>query len=116
MEAFNEAIAEIWAIVDALNGYITEMEPWALAKDEANRERLATVLYVVVEGLRALAVLLAPVMPIATGKLWNALGVEVALGELSAQPIRDAGRWGQTPVGTVIATLEPLFPRIETAE
>ena len=114
--AINDAIAEVWAIVDALNGYITEMEPWALAKDEANRERLATVLYVVVDGLRALATLIAPVMPQATLKLWSALGVESALGALTAQPIRAAGAWGQVPAGTTIAALEPLFPRIEVAE
>jgi len=41
----DEAIASIWTIVDALNGYITEQEPWGLAKDEAKRERLGTVLH-----------------------------------------------------------------------
>jgi methionyl-tRNA synthetase len=46
MERFrpDEAIAAIWTIVDALNGYITENEPWALAKDDAQRP-WATVLY-----------------------------------------------------------------------
>ena len=59
----DEAITAIWTIVDALNLYITENEPWALAKDDARRERLGTVLYTAAEGLRALAVLLSPVMP-----------------------------------------------------
>jgi methionyl-tRNA synthetase len=114
--AIHDAIASVWTIVDALNGYITEQEPWALAKDPANESRLATVLFTVTEGLRALAVLLSPVMPIATEKLWTALGVEGALGALLAQPVRSAGDWGQLPVGTTLAALEPLFPRIETAE
>jgi methionyl-tRNA synthetase len=61
--AIHEAIADIWTIVDELNGYITAQEPWALAKDDANRARLGTVLNTASEGLRALAVLLAPVMP-----------------------------------------------------
>jgi methionyl-tRNA synthetase len=113
--ALHEAIASIWAIVDALNGYITETAPWALAKDPANAERLATVLYICTEGLRALAVLLSPVMPRSTAKLWNALGAEPALGALLAQPIREAGRWGQLPAGTTLGELEPLFPRIEQA-
>ncbi|MGO8609824.1 class I tRNA ligase family protein, partial [Rhizobium johnstonii] len=65
----DEAISAIWTIVDALNGYITENEPWALAKDEAERPRLGTVLYTAAEGLRALTVLLSPIMPESTGKL-----------------------------------------------
>ena len=114
--AIHDAIASVWTIVDALNGYITEQEPWVLAKDPANADRLATVLYTVVEGLRALAVLLSPVMPLSTQKLWNALGVEASLGALAAQPVRGAGNWGQLVPGTNLAALEPLFPRIETAE
>src|SRR5690606_19236890 len=110
----DQAIDEIWAVVDALNGYITENEPWVLAKDEARRERLATVLYTCLEGLRALAELLSPVMPESTAKLWHALGAEGALGELTAQPLREAGRWGRLPVGTEVSSLAPLFPRIET--
>jgi methionyl-tRNA synthetase len=106
----DEAITAIWTIVDALNGYITENEPWALAKDDAQRERLATVLYTAAEGLRALAVLLSPVMPDATAKLWAALG---APGAAQDQPIRDAGRWGQLTPGTTVTALVPLFPRIE---
>jgi methionyl-tRNA synthetase len=43
--AIHEAIAAVWTLVDELNGYITVQEPWVLAKDEGNRERLATVLY-----------------------------------------------------------------------
>ena len=54
--AIHEAISAVWSIVNALNLYITEQEPWVLAKDEANRDRLATVLYTAVEGLRAATV------------------------------------------------------------
>lgn len=109
----DEAISAVWTIVDELNGYITENEPWALAKDDAQRERLGTVLYTAAEGLRALAVLLSPVMPQATAKLWQALGVQTALGALEDQPIREAGTWGQLPAGAVVETLAPLFPRVE---
>ena len=99
--------------MDALNGYITENEPWALARDEAQRARLGTVLYTCAEGLRALAVLLSPVMPQSTGKLWEALGVEGSLGALAAQPIREAGAWGALKPGTTVSALAPLFPRVE---
>ena len=111
----DESIASIWTIVDALNGYITENEPWSLAKDDTQRERLGTVLYTAAEGLRALAVLLSPVMPVATEKLWVALGAAESLGRLVDQPIRAAGTWGLLPAGTSVNGLAPLFPRIEQA-
>ncbi|AYF97262.1 methionine--tRNA ligase [Protaetiibacter intestinalis] len=111
--AINEAIASVWTVVDALNGYITEQEPWVLAKDEAQASRLDTVLYTASEGLRALAVLLSPVLPKATEKLWAALGAEPTLGALTAQPLREAGTWGQLPAGSTVSALEALFPRIE---
>jgi methionyl-tRNA synthetase len=112
----DEAIESIWTIVDALNGYITENEPWALAKDDTRRDRLGTVLYTCAEGLRALAVLLSPVMPVATQKLWVALGAEDALGALTGQPLRDAGAWGTLQPGSQTRALAPLFPRVEQAE
>jgi methionyl-tRNA synthetase len=111
--AIHDALTAIWTIVDELNGYITVQEPWTLAKDDADRERLGTVLYTSAEGLRALAVLLSPVIPEAAAKLWDALGIEGERGALTAQPIRDAGRWGQLPAGTTVNGLEPLFPRID---
>ncbi|MDX2375861.1 methionine--tRNA ligase [Microbacterium sp. LRZ72] len=118
MERFriDEAIDAIWTIVDALNGYITDMEPWALAKDDAQRDRLGTVLYTCAEGLRALAVLLSPVMPESTAKLWTALGADEALGPLQEQPLREAGTWGILPAGTRTRALAPLFPRVEQSE
>ena len=117
MERFriDEAIDRIWTIVDELNGYITINEPWALAKDEAKRERLQTVLFTVAEGLRALTVLLSPVMPEATAKLWLALGVSETLGSLEEQLIREAGKWGALRPGTTVNGLAPLFPRVEQA-
>jgi methionyl-tRNA synthetase len=113
--AIHEAIAAIWTIVDELNGYITVHEPWVLAKTEETRERLGTVLYTTAEGLRALAVLLSPVIPDATTKLWTALGASSGLGELTDQSVAKAGDWGQLPAGSLVASLEALFPRIETA-
>ncbi|MBD3942442.1 methionine--tRNA ligase [Microbacterium sp. NEAU-LLC] len=109
----DEAISSIWTIVDALNLYITENEPWALAKDEAQRARLGTVLYTAAEGLRALAVLLSPVMPESTEKLWIALGAAESIGRLQDQPLREAGAWGVLRPGSSVNGLAPLFPRVE---
>jgi methionyl-tRNA synthetase len=114
--AINEAIASTWRIVDELNGYLTEQEPWVLAKDEENRERLARVLYTAADGLRATAVLLSPVMPEASQKLWVALGAEGSLGSLTDQMLTEAGEPSVLPLGIPVSDLAPLFPRIESAE
>ncbi|NLT26158.1 MAG: methionine--tRNA ligase [Microbacteriaceae bacterium] len=108
--AIDQAIAEVWKLVDGLNLYITEQQPWVLAKQEADRGRLAAVLDTAVRGLGALAVLLHPVIPVATEKLWAAIGAE---GELAQQRIADALEWRST--GRV-GELDALFPRVESAE
>jgi methionyl-tRNA synthetase len=112
--AIQDAISAIWTLVDELNNYITVQEPWVLAKDEANRERLGTVLNTTIEGLRVLAVLLNPITPKATAKLWAAIGG--TLGALNDQQILAAANWSQFQAGAAIAELEALFPRIETTE
>ena len=115
MERFmiHEAIAAAWGIVDELNGYLTEQEPWALAKDDSQKQRLEAVLYTAADGLRALAVLLSPVIPQAAAKLWRALGMETHAGSVDGQPLLDAGQPGGLPGGITVGELEPLFPRIE---
>lgn len=113
--AIHDAIGAIWTLVDELNNYITVQEPWVLAKDEAQRDRLATVLNTTAEGLRVLAVGLAPVMPKSTNKLWAAL-TEGRLGDLAEQPLADAATWSQIPAGTKVSDLEALFPRIENSD
>ena len=109
--AIHEAIGKTWTLVDELNNYITTQEPWVLAKDEANRERLATVLYTAAEGLRVLAVLLAPVIPKATTKLWEALASD--LGPIAKQDLKSAMTWGLLKPGQKLGELEALFPRVE---
>ncbi len=98
-------------IVDAVNLYVTEQTPWVLAKDEANKARLHTVLYVIAESLRAIAVLHHPVMPKATTLLWQMLGA-TAIGSIGNQLMSSAGNWGQLPVGTITEKKESLFPRL----
>ncbi|WP_353827137.1 methionine--tRNA ligase [Agromyces sp. SYSU T0242] len=103
----HEAIAATWTLVDALNGYLTEQEPWTLAKDEARRDRLEAVLATAYHGLGTLAVLLSPVLPESTAKLWTALG---APGTVQEQRIDRAHEW---VVGSRVEALQPLFPRVE---
>jgi methionyl-tRNA synthetase len=110
---FSGGINAIWELVDVLNGYLTEQEPWQLAKSEADRDRLATVLWTAAEGLRVLAVLLNPVMPKACAALWESLGAQASLGDLADQPVADAGRWGQLAAGLTVTKGAVLFPRLE---
>jgi methionyl-tRNA synthetase len=105
----HQAIAHIWRLVDRLNLYITEQEPWVLAKDEAKAQRLDEVLATAAHGLGVLAVLLSPVMPKATAKLWTALGGE---GDVQDVNLLSASDWATQTTGSV-APLEALFPRIE---
>ena len=104
----HEAIASVWELVDALNGYITEQAPWALAKDDANRERLGTVLTTALRGLGTVTVLLSPVMPKATEKLWASIG---AGGSVAEQRVDRAFEW--QGASHVVPLESGLFPRIE---
>ena len=114
-----DALAHVWRIVDALNGYLTEQEPWQVARlvgegDETQVERLGTILATAAEGLRVLAVVLNPVMPKACAQLWVSLGAEATLGPLAGQRIDDVARWGQLAIGATITKVPSLFPRLES--
>lgn len=111
----HETIAAIWVLVDALNGYIAAQQPWKVAKnlEETAQKRLATILYTAVEGLRALTVLLYPIMPNVCQKLWVCLEAEKTLGKLAEQKIVDVSTWGQLPAGSLVTKPEALFPRLD---
>src|SRR5947207_3776653 len=74
---FSRALENIWSLVSGVNKYIVENEPWQLGehKDEASLARLATVLYTSAEALRIITALLHPVLPSATSRIWQQLGV-----------------------------------------
>lgn len=99
-----------------VNGYVTEKEPWILAKDPANQKVLEEVLYNTAESLRALAVLLHPVMPATTEILWESLGAKAALGDIEKQLISGVAQWGQLPPGATVTKTPVLFPRLEVKE
>jgi methionyl-tRNA synthetase len=107
---FSRALETAWALVAAVDKYIVENEPWALAEkqDENSRARLATVLYTSAEALRIVTALGHPVMPEATAKIWTQLGLDditkIALPDL---------RWGQLHLGTKLGKVEPVFPRAD---
>ncbi len=112
---FTAGIGAVKGFVDAVNLYVTEQAPWVLAKrtdDPVARERLATVLYVTCEALRAVAVLHNSVMPRAMGTLWESIGAAEGVGPLREQRIEDVSRWGQLPAGVRVTKGAALFPRL----
>ncbi|MFF4012671.1 methionine--tRNA ligase [Streptomyces sp. NPDC001717] len=112
---FQGGILAVFEFVKQVNGYITEQEPWKVAKDESDegQARLATILYTAAESLRAVAVLLNPVMPETSRKLWDSLGAEASLGALADQNVRRAGAWGGLRAGAKVTKGAVLFPRPE---
>jgi methionyl-tRNA synthetase len=113
---FQGGINAIMDFCKKVNGYVTEKEPWILAKDPANKADLEEVLYNTAESLRALAVLLHPVMPATTEILWESLGANASIGPLGVQTISNVARWGQLPQGTIVTKTPVLFPRLEIKE
>jgi len=110
---FQGGIVAIMDFCKKVNGYVTEKEPWILAKDPSNKEVLEEVLYNTAESLRALAVLLNPLMPDTCEILWQSLGAQSTLGDLGAQTISSVANWGQLPKGAVVTKTPVLFPRLE---
>ena len=113
---FQGGINAVMDFCKQVNRIVTIKEPWILAKDPANQAVLEEVLYNTAESLRALAVLLHPVMPATTEILWESLGAKAALGEIGAQPISGVATWGQLPPGATVTKTPVLFPRLEVKE
>jgi methionyl-tRNA synthetase len=99
------AVDRIWNVVRWLNRYVTELEPWVIAKDEARAAELDAVLHDLADGLRAVAVALACYLPETAPRILDALGQP---GDLSWEGVA-AGRL-QPAQGVEPAT--PLFPRL----
>jgi methionyl-tRNA synthetase len=110
---FAGGIAAVRRFIDAVNLYVTEQEPWVVAKDEARAERLNTILYTVCESLRAIATLYNPIMPKAMSVLWEQIGAASTLGPLGEQRIESVATWGQLPAGARVEKGAILFPRLE---
>ena len=102
---FSNALAEIWKLISRTNKYIDETTPWALAKDEAKKDRLETVMYNLCEAIRISAELIAPVMTRTTPAILEQIGAE-------AKGWAGASIWGAQDSFTVKKG-EVLFPRID---
>ena len=111
MNAFhiNEAIGEIFKLVRLCNKYIDLTAPWLLAKDEANKARLGTVLYNLAECLRIIGVALQPFLTRTSPKIFAQLGIT----DEALMSFDSIHTFGLLPVGQKVVKGEALFPRID---
>jgi methionyl-tRNA synthetase len=110
---FHEALASVWELVAKLNQYLVETQPWVLAGEPNNRERLGTVLWTAAEGLRLLAVLAAPVIPDASESIWKQLGLP---GSPQSTDAFDQPGFGELQPLTRIGQPGTIFPRADKKE
>ena len=106
--AFQDGLIEIFKVISRANKYIDETAPWVLAKDEANKPRLARVMYNLLETIRIAGVLLTPFMPESAEK------IRVQIGAAEEQYNWDtAGVYGTLPADVTVCKGPALFPRID---
>ncbi len=110
MQSFHiaDALESIFTMLRRANKYIDETMPWALAKDEAKRDRLATVLYNLLETIRTAAVILTPHIPTTAEKIFAQLGTDKTAYETALS-------FGALEVGKPLGEAEVLFARIDEA-
>lgn len=104
-----QAITDIFDFVSACNKYIDITEPWVLGKDESSKERLQTVLYVLAESLRFIAVMLRPFIPKSSKKIIEQLGIS----DQSILNIDSLKEFGKIENNTRVNKTENIFPRID---
>ncbi len=102
------ALTEIFKVISRANKYIDETAPWVLAKDEANRDRLACVLYNLLDTIRLTSTLLYPFMPQTMPEIWKQIGATEADVTYEA-----AGRIGVLSQTVTVTKGDVLFPRID---
>jgi len=110
MEAlqFQNALEEVFKVIQRANKYIDETAPWALARDEANRPRLASVLYNLLETVRICTVLLQPFMPESCEKIFAQIGASEGCRTWDS-----AAEWGVLSQQVSVQRGEAIFPRID---
>jgi methionyl-tRNA synthetase len=108
--ALEAGTAAAFRIIDAANEYITETEPWALARDEAQADRLTQVLFDVAEAVRIAAILLQPVMPRSTAEILRRMGDAAS----ADRPALQNAAWQNSGERT-IQKGDAMWPRAESS-
>lgn len=104
----NNALAEIFKLVSRANKYIDETMPWVLAKDEAQKPRLARVLYNLLEVIRLATTPLSAFMPTTMPEIWKQIGMPESLATYE-----NMGKWGVLSAAASVKRGNPIFPRID---
>jgi len=102
-QSFHRGLEAIWAVIAEANRYVDEQAPWTLNKTD--KARMGTVLYVLAETIRHVAILTQPIVPLAAAKLLDQLAVpedERNFTNIAASPLRP---------GTLLPKPEGVFPR-----
>ncbi len=105
---FQNALEQVFKTIQRANKYIDENAPWTLAKDPANRARLATVMYNLLETVRICAVLLTPFIPDSAEKIFDQIGACPC-----CRTWEKANVWGSLCPDVTVHKGEALFPRID---
>jgi methionyl-tRNA synthetase len=106
--SFSRALEAAWAGIARVDKFITDNQPWKLAKDPSARAKLEGVLATAYEGLRHLVLLVAPALPESTREIWAQMG-------LSGEPLRinpREARWGEPIDVSRIDRISPVFPKL----
>ena len=109
---FSQALTGIWHLVGSCNRYIDQTTPWILAKNEEDHPRLGTVLYVLLECARIVAIMISPVMPRTPERIFAQIGVTDEL----LKSWDSTRTFGRLPAGGRVHKGEALFPRIDVAK
>ncbi len=109
VQAFHSALIRLWEVIGAANRYVDEQAPWALRKTDP--ARMASVLYVLAETIRHLAILAQPVVPLGAARILD----QLAVGE-GARDFATLGPDGALAPGTALPKPEGVFPRFVEAD
>ena len=109
---FSQALTGIWHLVGSCNRYIDQTTPWILAKNEEDHPRLGTVLYVLLECARIVAIMISPVMPRTPERIFAQIGVTDEI----LKSWDSTRTFGRLPAGGRVHKGEALFPRIDVAK
>ena len=105
------ALEEVFRLIQRANKYIDENAPWVLARDEAKKPRLASVLYHLLEALRVSLTMLTPFIPASCDKAFAQIGADE-----EARSWDKADRFGVLPACVSVRKGETLFPRVDMAK
>jgi methionyl-tRNA synthetase len=106
---FSRALEAAWAGIARVDKFISDKQPWKLAKDPLSRPELESVLATAYEALRHLVLLVAPALPVTSREIWSQMG-------LAGDPLRldpNEATWGEALEESTIDRISPAFPKLD---